>query len=424
MMRHGPVGLLVLGLALVGASCSDADSEPETAPITGGSSGSGGAAIAGFGGTSGGGAGGTTAGGGTSGSGGMGTGGMGPMRTKTFVYVATGDWGNAGAGRVRAYTLDRATLALGPAGAVESGTLPSYMTFDPAGETLYVGDEEEGVLRAYAVDRTSGALEPIGSSVEAEGHPVYVSVDAGARFLLSAYYNEGGVEVFGIGANRGIGASITAPSTGTQAHSIVIAPDNRHVFVPNKGSNTISQFVLGADGQLAPNTPPNVGAGGGPRHLTFHPSRPLAYVVGELASTVSAHDYDAAQGLLAEIETESTLPAGASGASSGRDIHVEPGGRFLYVSNRDGAASTLAIFAIDANSGSLNLLGHESTRGNTPRNFGIHPDGDVLLVANQDSNSVAAFRLDAGSGALTFVSETDVTDKAWCVRFLVVPDEG
>ena len=69
-------------------------------------------------------------------------------------------------------------------------------------------------------------------------------------------------------------------------------------------------------------------------------------------------------------------------------------------------------------------MGHESTRGNTPRNFGIHPDGDALLVANQDSNAVAAFRLDAGSGALTFVGSTDVADKAWCVRFLVVPDEG
>jgi 6-phosphogluconolactonase len=250
-------------------------------------------------------------------------------------------------------------------------------------------------------------------------------VDATAGFLLAAHYEEGGIELFPIDAAGRLGAALARPSTGLQAHSAVIAPDNTAVFVPNKGSNTISQLGFdAARGVLTPSTPPSIAASGGPRHLAFHPNHDVVYVINELGSTVRAYAYVREQGVLTEIDSDDSLPAGFSGSSSGADIHVEPTGKFVYASNRAGAESTLAIFAVDPTSGALAPVGHESTRGNTPRNFAIHPAGQLLLVANQDSNQLAAFRLDSGSGALTFVASTDVGDKAWCVKFLVVPDEG
>ena len=36
----------------------------------------------------------------------------------------------------------------------------------------------------------------------------------------------------------------------------------------------------------------------------------------------------------------------------------------------------------------------------TPRNFGIDPSGAYLLVANQDSDSIVVFRIDAATGEL------------------------
>ena len=58
------------------------------------------------------------------------------------------------------------------------------------------------------------------------------------------------------------------------------------------------------------------------------------------------------------------------------------------------------IYAIDQSDGTLACIGHESTRGKTSRHFAIDPDGAVLLVANQGTDSVATFRRDAVSGAL------------------------
>lgn len=353
---------------------------------------------------------------------GNGAGGSGPTPTRTFVYVATGDWGKSGAGRVRVYSLDEDSLELDAVHDVASGSLPSYLTLHPEGTALYAGDEQEGVVRAYTVDRTSGRLTELNSRTAA-GKPVYLSVDKTGKFVLAAYYEQGMVETFGLESNRGIGESIQTLATGSQAHSIVLSPDNAFVFVPNKGSNNISQLRFDAGmGRLSANTPPTLEAQGGPRHLTFHPSKAFAYVMHENSSTLRAYTYDADQGLLTEIDSKSTLPASSSGNSTGADVRVEPSGKFVYASNRNGNDSTLAIFSIDAETGKLTSIGHESTRGSTPRNFGIHPNGGVLLVANQDSNNVAAFRIDSTTGELTFVATKDVGDKAWCVAFLVVPE--
>ena len=342
-----------------------------------------------------------------------------PRPGKTYVYVGTGDWGKSGGGKIRTYALDDVSLTLTSSGSTDAGTLPSFFTVNPAGTALYAGDEEAGGVRAFSI-AASGQLSALNTQ-SSSGKPVYLSTDREARFLFTAHYNEGSVQVFGLSNNGQLSASVQSLSTGSQAHSILVSPDGKHVFVPNKGSNYIAQFKLESDGKLTPNTPPNVSSSGGPRHLTFHPSKPFAYVAHENSNTLRAFSYDGASGVLTEIDSENMLPSGV-GNSTAADVRVEPTGKFVYASNRANADSSLAIFSINQTDGTLSLVGHAATHGNTPRNFGIHPAGRILLVANQDSNNVAAFRLDPDTGALTFVATTDVGDKAWCVGFVVKPE--
>jgi hypothetical protein len=75
---------------------------------------------------------------------------------------------------------------------------------------------------------------------------------------------------------------------------------------------------------------------------------------------------------------ECRLTSGRDGLSrrergSAADIHVQPGGHFLCVSNRQGDQSTLALFALDPESGRARLMAHALTRGRTPRNLGSIP---------------------------------------------------
>jgi 6-phosphogluconolactonase len=171
-------------------------------------------------------------------------------------------------------------------------------------------------------------------------------------------------------------------------------------------------------GRLIPADEPwtEIAPGSGPRHLTFHPDGRIAYAINELSSTVTTLAYDEDHGTFEELQTISTLPDGFTGENTTADIHIAPSGRFVYGSNR--GHDSIVIFGVDSESGELTCIGHESTRGATPRNFAIDPSGTYLLAANQDSDSVVTFRIDPNSGVLTPTGHICEVPTPVCIRFL------
>ena len=92
-----------------------------------------------------------------------------------------------------------------------------------------------------------------------------------------------------------------------------------------------------------------------------------------------------------------TRPAGVTSGSTA-EIAVHPSGRFVYGSNR--GHDSIAVFSVGAD-GALTLVEHESTRGQTPRNFALDPTGRWLIAANQRSDTLAVFSIDQTTGALS-----------------------
>jgi 6-phosphogluconolactonase len=74
------------------------------------------------------------------------------------------------------------------------------------------------------------------------------------------------------------------------------------------------------------------------------------------------------------------------------------------------------MFAVDAGSGRLTPIGHEPTRGQTPRSFQIDPAGAYLLVANQDSGTLVTFAIDAATGRLSHRDTRAVGENVYYVR--------
>jgi 6-phosphogluconolactonase len=167
---------------------------------------------------------------------------------------------------------------------------------------------------------------------------------------------------------------------------------------------------------LLPNEPPwvQVKPGAGPRHLAFHPSGKYVFVLNELHSTVTTFARDPEKGSLKELQTLTTLPKGFTGTNTSADIHVSLDGRFVYCSNR--GHDSIAIFAIEPRNGALTSLGHESTRGMTPRNFAIDPTGEFLLVANQKSDNLVVFRLDQKTGRLSSTGQVAQVPSPVCLK--------
>ena len=172
-------------------------------------------------------------------------------------------------------------------------------------------------------------------------------------------------------------------------------------------------------GQLTPNPHQPfvaVAPGAGPRQLVMRPDGRFAYLINELNSSMTAYRYDAAKGMLHELQTLPTLPEGFVGQSTCAEVQITPDGRFLYGSNR--GHDSLAIYEVDAASGMLRCIGHHGTGGKIPRNFEISPCGRFLAAANQDSDNVVMFRLNPQSGTMTATGEVVAAGTPICVRFM------
>jgi 6-phosphogluconolactonase len=89
---------------------------------------------------------------------------------------------------------------------------------------------------------------------------------------------------------------------------------------------------------------------------------------------------------------------------------VEPSGRFAYVGNV--TSNDISVFAIDANTGHLSILGSPVPTGSGPRFIAVGPTGNVLYAVNQQANNISGFSMNPSTGALTPLTGTVPTDEA------------
>jgi 6-phosphogluconolactonase len=250
--------------------------------------------------------------------------------------------------------------------------------------------------------------------------------------VLAANYAGGNIAVFAIKPDGTLGdrtafvqhtGSSVNPQRQTHAyaHSIIVDPSNRFALVADLGLDKILVYRFNEkDGRLTPNDPPFVAIkpGSGPRHVTFHPNGRWVYVISEIASTVTAFNWNSTNGTLAEFQSVSALPADFQGTNTSAEIMVHPNGRFLYASNR--GDDSLAVFAIDQTTGRLALVEHVSCGGKTPRFFTFDPTGKWLLCSNHGSDNTVVFRVDENTGKLTQSGQPVPVPYPFCEGFLPV----
>jgi 6-phosphogluconolactonase len=351
---------------------------------------------------------------------------------ESLLYAGT--YTNGKSEGIYVYRMDPGSGELKHAVTVKGISNPSFLAIDPKWRFLYAANEsgefagkKGGGVTAFAIDRKTGDLRKINER-NSPGVPCHVSVHPSGRFVMAANYGGGNVVVYPVQAGGGLGEATDVaqhegkggdPKRQDRPHAHCIIPDaaGRYVFAPDLGIDKVMIYRLDLKkGKFIPNGFAATRPGAGPRHFVFHPSGKFAYVINELDSTVTAFVYDMASGTLAESQTVSALPPDFSGTSYCADIHVHPSGRFLYGSNR--GHDSIVAFAIDQDTGKLNLIAHESTRGKWPRNFAVNPTGEFLLVANQNTHNVAAFRIDQQTGKLTATGPMTEIPSPVCLKFI------
>lgn len=319
--------------------------------------------------------------------------------------------------------MDAATGSLTPHTLKEGIINPSFVTFSPDGNFVYAVSETggdvgpSGTVHAFSVNPQTQELTKLNEQISHNYAPCHINTDQQARCAFVANYVGGVVAVYPIQKDGSLAPAsdvITLEGKGahpeqdaSHPHSVILSPDERFAFVPDKGADKIWVFEIDyALGKLTPVAQPfaTVHAGAGPRHLVFHSNGKFAYVINELDATITGFSYDAAQGTLSEIQNIATVPADYQGRNACADIHLAPDGRFLYGSNR--GHNSIVIYSVNETNGQLTLVGHEPTRGDFPRNFMIAPGGNWLYVANQNSDNIVHFKIDKTTGKLSHAGET------------------
>ena len=312
---------------------------------------------------------------------------------------------------------------------------PSYLTVHPTNDWVYAvsetggsGEKEFGTVQSFRLNRKNKSLTAI-NTVSSQGKfPCYVSVDPSGKFAMVANYG-GGIALLPIESNGALqeasstvyhsGKGPTPRQEAPHAHMIVPGPDEEYIYAVDLGTDMVYSYTIDEASKkfVAAGKAATMQPGAGPRHLTFHPMNDWAYLVNELNGTISAFKVTPGTGAFEHFQTISTLPEGTNGPAGCADIHVHPSGKFLYASNR-GEVNNIAMYAIDETTGQLQLLGHQPSLGKTPRNFVIHPNGQFLLVANQDSGNVVTFRIDENTGMLQETGINTQIPTPVCLKFV------
>lgn len=331
----------------------------------------------------------------------------------TMLYAAVG-------ARLTRYDMDVEAATLTARGSI---TLPAgvqYAWRHHARPLLYVACSDgrpghAGARHFACVLRIGpGRMELLGEPIALRSRPVHLSLDRGSRHVLITHHAPSGVSVYRIGDDGLLGEAVPQPpfQLGKTAHQLVVAPANDLALLPIRGCDAEhgrteepgSLVVLGyRDGVLTQRQTiaPDGGFGFGPRHVDFHPSRPWVYMSIERQNEIALFELGARVEGPKFRTTTLERPHEEKPRQLGGAIHLHPNGRFGYVSNRadgtveqdggqvfNGGENSIAVFALDAQTGEPRRIQNADTQGIHARTFHIDPTGRLLVAASMTSRKV------------------------------------
>jgi 6-phosphogluconolactonase len=326
-------------------------------------------------------------------------------------------------------TLDMETGALSkPELAAAIGT-PEFLAIRPDGKRLYAAcklESGDAGVAAFEISDDKQRLKLLNTQPTNTDGACHLATDREGKCLYTAQYGAGTVAAFSLDAEGNVQSrsglvkhdDVTQKNSrqdGPHPHWVGTDPGNKFLFVPDLGNDQIVIYAMDLDaGTITPHGHGDSPAGSGPRHMVFHPNGKFAYVVNELAVSVTAFAYDAEAGTLTEIETVDSMPEGDRGdENTAAEICIRPDGKYLYASTR--GRDTVTAFAVDSETGKLTYVGQESVRGRHPRSVELDPSGKWLLAAGRDTNTIAVLRVDEKTGGLEYSGKSVSSPAPICI---------
>jgi 6-phosphogluconolactonase len=330
--------------------------------------------------------------------------------TKNWVFV--GGYGST----IETFELDPGTGTLTSSGLTDGvAEAPTFLALDEARQLLFAVSERGGADAAqpgravsFRIDAATGKLSQISEVWAGGSNAVHVALTHSGRYLLTASSStlEGRVAVIPVAADGTLSEPTDSQIAGKNAHGLVQSPDGQFVYVVCRGEETVAKYRLDeSTGKLLPLRVPRVAlpAPSGPRHIAAHPTEPVVYVLNDWSGEIIAYRY-ATDGLLSVQQAISVFPPGkqpqaVKGSMTAAEIEVSRDGKRVYASTRTPSCQSLAVLDVNGG-GRLTLVANEEARGliQGPRHFISSRDGSLMVLANQDNDTLLVFKVDEANG--------------------------
>ena len=196
-------------------------------------------------------------------------------------------------------------------------------------------------------------------------------------------------------------------SVGDGAHSLVIHPSGKYLYIANPGQseNDVSLFTIAGNGVLTEVFPRAtvMPLGNQPEQLVMDPSGKYLYVMNSASENISVFSIDTSTGSLTQL-AGSPFPIGLAPLN----MQITPSGKLLFVTGV-GTAFTSYIEGFNVNSGVLTYASLTPSEGVNPYGLAINPAGNYLYAGNTSSNSLTIFSI-ASNGTLAQVAGSPLAD--------------
>jgi 6-phosphogluconolactonase (cycloisomerase 2 family) len=286
-------------------------------------------------------------------------------------------------GNVGVFTLDQAGIPALLEVVGNVGTVLRSIAIAPNGRTTFVLDSgDAATITAFAIDQ-QGRLTRIGKPVQ---------TDPKAQGPFGAC---------------GPGGTVRRACP----QSLAVAPNGRHLYVVNAGSNTISIFHIHPNGKLSLVGNPISQAPPGTIGIAISPDGRRLYVT-RLDDTIGIFAINE-NGQLKPFGQPVQLPGCTPSGTPPQPqcapnwASITPNGQWLYTSNPfSGDVSTFAIRP----DGGLTAVGERVPVGGIPETVSIKPDGRFLYVGVNEANALRAFAIGA-DGQLQFLGSAPTCEE-------------
>ena len=330
-----------------------------------------------------------------------------PELTGEFAYVA-----NAGDGTISVFSINVTTGALTFIQSVS--VKPGFRVFGLAmhwsNEFLFASIDDASEVEEFDIGdgSFSGQIFAHNGPYPAANGPRAVAINPKGTYLFAT--NNGGiaevVSQYTVDQSSGaLTANGTAP-TGIRPFGIAVDPAGNCAYVANTGDPSLSEYGITSTGALAFDTTVSIGSsseGPGPELVAVQDNPgtdsrgEMVYVTDDNLGVV--HQLPVSEELVIGVScTTSTRAVDVSAKGKAFGIALHPKGTFVYTGNS--ASNSISIFSV-ASTGQLMLTGQETANVSGVLSLAVDLQGKFLYAANFDNATVAQYKINQTTGALT-----------------------